>query len=85
MKPRQLLDGLDLNDHLLLDQQIEPRSFLEADSIELEWDSLLPFHVEPAPFQLYHKELLVGRLQQTRPDVAVDVHSRIQDLTGDLI
>jgi hypothetical protein len=61
------LNGLDFDDELTLDDEVEAVTELEANALVVDGEGLLPLKSQAPERQFVSKALLIGRLEQARP------------------
>jgi hypothetical protein len=64
---RKVFDGLQFDDHALIDQQVNAEGVLENDAVVYEPYRLLPLYLKSPSFERPCQNGLVDRLQQPRP------------------
>jgi hypothetical protein len=65
------LDGLDFEDELVLDHEIEPVRAFEQEALVTDGQTFLPFEPQPPQPHLARKALPIRGLQEPRPHHAV--------------
>ncbi|TWT38102.1 hypothetical protein KOR34_30700 [Posidoniimonas corsicana] len=71
MDPGDRFGGLDLDNHGVFNDQIEPISLVKPDPAKLDGNGNLPPHFESALLEFMGKNYLVHRLKQPRPDLTM--------------
>ncbi len=72
MRMVDLLDTLELQHHLVVNDEIRAESFIEPDPLILNGDGYLPLDTEPTPSEFMRQDGFVDSLQQARTEVSVD-------------
>ena len=81
----QLLHGLDLDDHAFLDDEIETIGFPNDEVLVADGDRQLSTDVKAALHELPGQTLFVSRLEQSRPEVPVDLDRGADDRRGERV
>ncbi len=81
----QLLDGFELNHQDSIDHQVRPKSFVQAESIKFNRHGLLARDRPTAILQPLGQNRLVNRLEQPRPQVAVQMKGGVNDDRGKVL
>lgn len=79
------LDGLDLNDHHILDLKIDPIAAVEQDPLLDQRHRLLSHEGQPAKPEFVGQARLVAGLQLPWPDLAVNLNGCSQDRSGHVV
>jgi hypothetical protein len=66
MDHSQFLYGLQLDDHSVFDQQVNPVTAIESHPLVNHWQFLLLFHLEPLLPQFVGEARVIGRFEQPR-------------------
>ena len=82
MNGDQTLDGLEFQDHLLLDNDVDAIAAVEADRFVQHRQRHLPSKNKAALLQLVTEAFLIRRLQKTRPELPVDFNGEANNLLG---
>src|SRR5687768_6486426 len=82
MQPSNLFDGLELNQHLVLDHEVCPIGNVELETIEVQWNRNLLNCVEAVGAQAVGETSPVHRLEQPRSQRTMDVQCRPDDSIG---
>jgi len=80
VKRGQTAHGLDFEDDLVLDQDVEAIPAVDEESVVADGLWLLALDMETASSQLEAQARLVGRLKEPRPERTVDLDCRSDDL-----
>jgi hypothetical protein len=80
MHRQQAFDGLDLQNETVFDEEVEAVPASQLDPLVLHGYRLLAFEPESSKAELMRQQLLVGRLEQSRPDRAVHLDTRTYHL-----
>ena len=81
----KMLDGLDLEDQLVLHHEVEAVAAIEIDALVSHRDRNLTSCAKSTQGQLLRQAVLVSRLQQAGAEVAVYLDARADDLPRELI
>ena len=79
VKRSQTAHGLDFEDDLVLDEDVEAIPAVDEESVVADGLWLLALDVETASSQLEAQARLVGRLKEPRPERTVDLDCRSDD------
>ena len=85
MRTREALHHLQLDQHAALDHEIGAEALGELDAFVREADRLLPHDAQPASLEDGRERDFVGRLEEAGPEIAMHLHRRIDDDTGDVV
>ena len=77
MNRLDVFDRLQFDDQLAIDQQIQPKAFIERNTLILDGNRLLPLNQQPALFQNFGQHRLIYRFQQPRPKIPMQLQRRI--------
>jgi hypothetical protein len=78
-------DGLQLQDHFILDDHIYFVSAIELQSLIRDRKIDLAFEGQPAKVQFMAQALFISGFQQSRPELAVHLDRSSNDLAGSRI
>jgi hypothetical protein len=76
MNRHQFFHGLQLDDHLLLDQEIDAKIGRNLMTLVLDGYSALPFASQSAQRQFHCQAFLINALQQSRSESAMHLNRR---------
>ncbi len=79
---KKRFDRLDLDDHELCYDEIEPQKLGELGSLVVEGDPDLPLDGHFSQFELSRQTGLIDTLEETRSELAVDGEGSINNLGG---
>jgi hypothetical protein len=79
------LYALELEDDLVFNNEIDPKTFIESESLVSSWKRELSFHAQAAASQFVCEDDFVHRLQEARPHLSMEVHCDINDQPANLI
>jgi hypothetical protein len=79
MDDRRALGGFDFHDNPLVHEEIQPIAQLHACTLVLEWQDHLPIYHEPSLPELYTEQLLIRRLESSRPNPAMNAKRLAND------
>src|SRR5690349_6108063 len=85
MRRHQALYYLELQHNAALHQEIDAKSLLDLDAFIHEADGNLALHAQTASLEHHRQRKLVDRLEEITPEVAMQLHSRIDHDACDLV
>jgi hypothetical protein len=71
--PEDFVDSLQLNDELVLNQDIDSASAIELQPLVFDRQGPLELEREAGKLQLARQTLFIGRLQQARTELSVNL------------
>jgi len=85
MDDRGALGGFDFHDDALVHEEIQPIAQLHSCTLVLEWQDHLPIYHEPSLPELYTEQLLIRRLERSRPNPAMNAKRLANDRIRDVV
>jgi hypothetical protein len=82
---REFLHGLDLDDHAVIDQQINPECVREQQAFVFEAEDFLSLDFESSLHEHASQYEFVNRFQQSRPKRSMNLNRRIDDRARNLV
>ena len=79
------LDGLQFNDHQVLDNQIGFERLFNVNCFIVDRNGMLIHHLKTTLPQFIKENSLINRLKQSRPESRVDLERSINDLPRNLV
>ena len=77
-------DRLQLQNHLVFDQNVDPVARVDSDSIVDYWQLDLTLGFEAALVQFIEQTNFIGSLEESRPQTRMNLHGGGDDLGGEL-
>lgn len=81
----QSFNGLDLDNHASIDEEVQPTSALHADALEHHWHGDFLLHVKAALSQFVRQALLVHAFPQARTETTMHLNRGPDDCRGNWI
>ncbi|HEX8850479.1 MAG TPA: hypothetical protein VF761_13190 [Gemmatimonadaceae bacterium] len=78
----QLLDGFDLDDHGIVDDQVDPIAGVEIDSLVVQGEIDLSTDFEASQLELAREASLIHGFKQPGPHEPMDLDGSSDDLSG---
>ena len=85
MNRRQLADGLHLDNHCPIDEQVDPVSEIDTDPIIKHRERKLILHEMPPLSKLMNEASFVDTFEQAWPECRVHLHGRVHHGTAGVI
>ena len=82
---RDLVYGLQFDDHFVFDNEISDQRFIDNDVIVNNWHQDLSNDAQPTLLEFLHQHLLIDGLQESRSEGYMDLERRIDYDATDLV